>query len=469
MKDVSTLFAGAGILGLGGGQLWTLALAYLAAHTAPERRSIVVSGYLAQEAALRLFGKLMFPPLDWALRLFGVSDELFRWRLEMATCTAFCFYGVFLLCFYGSGMRKADQQLRTRRVVADKEAGDCGGTSTSALRTAAVAPATAAEDDSCSATLLSGGGGGGGSAAASSAAPAASTTTHTAAAAASGTSAPFALVMGVLLCQSCSATIGMVLWPLYVRDRFGWSAPEYAWLILLSSSASIAAVSSFPRLAERYGTHRVGVGACVAAAISSFGFCTGAGASGELAWLVHVVLAVVFIANAALLEPCIKSIASQYSRAGAQGRSFGTMAMVAGAGSIFGNLVGTRMYKVGKHSESASAAFGAVLAPASAAAGTSQRAATNGGISLPFIFASALFGVSAALLVAITKMHSKGPGAENDNHEQPQQVELTSLVPRQIDHPDFSSRVASPAALRSRRKSKSPLRRVVGSGDGNAV
>ena len=44
-RDVSTLFAGAGILGLGGGQLWTLALAYLAAHTAPDTLTHIPSPY----------------------------------------------------------------------------------------------------------------------------------------------------------------------------------------------------------------------------------------------------------------------------------------------------------------------------------------------------------------------------------------------------------------------------------------
>ena len=504
-QDVGTLFAGAGILGLGGGQIWTLALAYLAAHTPPERREVVVSGYLAQEAALRLLGKLLFPPLDWLLRgPCGVHDELFRWRLEMGCCTAFCFYGLLLLGCCGGGMRKADEELRSRRDAADEKAAAAAAAAAAVAAVAADAAAAATgprgsadkavrfatEDDGAS--LLSGGRAAAAAAEAAEAggpAPAASRAASRAA-----SNASLAMAMGVLLCQSCSATIGLVLWPLYVRDRFGWSAPQYAWLILLSSAVSIAAVSSYPRLAERLGSHRVGVGACATAALSSVGFCiddADAAAAGgyEYSRLAHVLLAVVFIAAVSLLEPCVKSIVSSHGGSGAQGRSFGWMSMVAGAGSILGNVCGTRLYKAGKHSESAAAAFGAVLggsalmapaaatdkAAAAAAAAAAAEAPRSGvaskdGISLPFIFAAALLVLSAGLLVAISMTlpatgDGEGRGEEGqqeEEEEEPRQVELTSLMPRHIDHPDFSSRVSSPAALRSRRQSKSPLRsRVV--------
>ena len=126
------LFAGALLLGLGAAQIWTGVLAYLAANTGPERRSSIVSGYLTQEAALRLLGKSLFAPFDAFLRQYcGVTDLLLRMRIEMGCCTAFCFWGLLLLICDGGGMRKASQaQLEVKYQASAQctEKFDAGGT-----------------------------------------------------------------------------------------------------------------------------------------------------------------------------------------------------------------------------------------------------------------------------------------------------------------------------------------------------
>ena len=50
--------------------------------------------------ALRLGGKLLYGPVDWALQgVWAEADELPRYRCIMSVCTVFCFAGVIALIF----------------------------------------------------------------------------------------------------------------------------------------------------------------------------------------------------------------------------------------------------------------------------------------------------------------------------------------------------------------------------------
>jgi hypothetical protein len=67
----------------------------MAQHYPAEKRSAVIAGFLVQEKILSLFGKSLYPLLNWMLESgIGLDDELLRFRLIMGVCTFFCLFGV---------------------------------------------------------------------------------------------------------------------------------------------------------------------------------------------------------------------------------------------------------------------------------------------------------------------------------------------------------------------------------------
>ena len=111
-------------LGLGGGNLVTLILAYVSTQTEPSQRALVVSGcaqlgarnsarnsfgarlptaarppplcrYLGQLSVLNILGKALYAPADALLHHgVGIESTMLRYRIVMSICTFFCFYGV---------------------------------------------------------------------------------------------------------------------------------------------------------------------------------------------------------------------------------------------------------------------------------------------------------------------------------------------------------------------------------------
>ena len=96
-NSVAMLYFAAFVLGIGGSNLWTTVLGLVVKRSPRANRSVAVSGYLVQVALLRLGGKLLYNPLDWALSAFTHWTVVRRYRAIMSICTIFCFFGVFEL------------------------------------------------------------------------------------------------------------------------------------------------------------------------------------------------------------------------------------------------------------------------------------------------------------------------------------------------------------------------------------
>ena len=153
-----------------------------------------------------------------------------------------------------------------------------------------------------------------------------------------------------------------------------------------------------------------------------------------------------------------------------QGRSFGIMTAFCSAGSILGNVVGTRLYRMGK-SDSLFNVMSLILRAqhgSSANDHASLASKENGsGIAIPFVVAAALLGCGGAALVLISRNEAEqrpaydpvsqtevGCQVQADEVDDSEGMELTSMAPpHAIDDPDF--RVRRQGELRIRRQAES--------------
>ena len=147
-----------------------------------------------------------------------------------------------------------------------------------------------------------------------------------------------------------------VLWPLFIHDAYQWSTTEYGYLVLMRSMASIVSVASYPKLEARYGIAKCGEAACVCRMVCSLEFFIDSPPLLNPWYKTHVVLAVGFMSSLAFLEPCIRTLSSNCLHSSVQRWLFGFMNAIAGVGLILGNLMGTKLYLIGKGYESVASA-----------------------------------------------------------------------------------------------------------------
>ncbi len=319
--NVTQLYAAAAILGLGGINLWTTVCSYIAANTPPERRSLVVSGYLFQVTSVRIVGTSLYPVWYRCLTAIWPGDDdetsLFRDRLSMGVCTFFCFFGVFELMVFGAAVRTTRPLAETKVVDAEHKA------SSEAEHGQQRSTDTDASPTNVAKVWLG----------------------------------PFAVVCLALGSQSMAHSVGSTLWPLFVRDRFGWSSAEFSYLLMISSVCSTASVAGLPTFEATLGRVRTAALSMSVAGFfcfAAFAIAAGSGsASATGMWmdteiLVHGAAAVGFFAAVALLEPSLKSLASTTRAASEGGRSFGILASVIALGNSVGSVCGTRLYAATK-------------------------------------------------------------------------------------------------------------------------
>jgi MFS family permease len=339
--NVTELYIAAAILGLGGINLWTTVCSYIAANTPPERRSLVVSGYLFQVTSVRIVGTSLYPLWYRGLTAIwpGEDDEisLFRDRLSMGVCTFFCFFGLFELLFFGAAVRGTRPLAETKLLDAEHQASseaEHGQSNKEQQRSRARSPSPASPGK---AGRIYGDGGWFG---------------------------PFVVVCLALCSQSMAHSVGSTLWPLFVRDRFGWSSAEFSYLLMVSSVCSTASVAALPTFEATLGRVRTAALAMSTAGFFSFAaFAIASGGSSSssegaadsggdgtlsAAILAHGGAAVLFFAAIALLEPSLKSLASTTRAASEGGRSFGILASVIAFGNSVGSVFGTRLYAATK-------------------------------------------------------------------------------------------------------------------------
>ena len=320
-NSVAMLYFAAFVLGIGGSNLWTTVLGLVVKRSPCANRSVAVSGYLVQVALLRLGGKLLYNPLDWALSAFTHWTVVRRYRAIMSICTIFCFFGVFEL-------------VRSRAAIAlEPEPSSAGAAASAASMDAdAAAEATAEERAPLESAALDGAGeGGGGGAAVESGGGAA--------AGADARSSGAAALGAIIALRGAVAAAGATLWPLYVADAFGWSAREFASLVVASSLAATGAVAAAPSLERSYGARRVASAASAAAALASLG-----GFHKSAPPLLHALAATLFTAAVAMLDPLLKSLASDGTAKKTIAASFGMLATLDGVGSMVGSLGGAWLY-----------------------------------------------------------------------------------------------------------------------------
>lgn len=324
----SAMFAAA-ILAFGGA-FETVTLAHLSACFPPSRRTHVVSGYLAQLRAIVLAGQLLYAPWSAALRLADAGGTVFRHRLTMGGCVLPCLVG---FCAFVLGARRPEWS--AHRVIAH------------------VTPSTAP-------------------AATSSAGAEAGRPSRRArggpqrCAAAAG---PFAVAL-LALAATAAASAGLnTLWPVIVRECYGWDADEFAPALFGASVVALCAISAAPRIAAR-ALGLGGTAVCallVAAAAALLGF-VGVGAArasahpterscAEVGVGLNVAAGLALSAATALAEPSLKALVSLLAPRALGGRVFGLMTSAGGVGAMAANALLPRMYT---HYGSSRAPFGAL-------------------------------------------------------------------------------------------------------------
>jgi MFS family permease len=239
--DLNQLYFGTAILGLGAANLWTTVLAYLSSITDVGQRSRVVSAYMFQVTTLSLVGKALFPVVDWfLLHGLGVTNTLLRMRFHMSECTLFCFFGFAKLVSAGAHVitpapkamaTAAKTEARAGLQSNSSEGGESGGISIGGSGNVASSSSKHRDKVSSSSTSSGEGSGGGGR----------------------SNMGRFALLACVMLLQAFSSSIGSVLWPLYLKDKYNWTQSEYAYVLFCASVLSIAVVAATPTIESALG------------------------------------------------------------------------------------------------------------------------------------------------------------------------------------------------------------------------
>ncbi|KAL7530191.1 hypothetical protein ACHAXR_004274 [Thalassiosira sp. AJA248-18] len=279
-SSLPSLRLGAILLGIGV-NMWTVVLGHLVKSFPSSMRSEVLSGFGVQMTIVQLFGKGIFPLVEYGLHhIVGLEDSLLRYRIHMGMCTFFCFYGTFALFWDKKnvqsgnlGAGKMDDIVKYQQkhsdVVDDLEECSAGSAANiqqspsldihakeielgTASNKNGIHPLHMSYRDSSESFMDNSI-----NTSSSSFLNEPEPSEHEATSRILITednhnitkSKQFGTTITLtfaLLVQSISTTILTVLWPLLAHDRFGLSANTFGALIFISSIVSTAAVAAFP-------------------------------------------------------------------------------------------------------------------------------------------------------------------------------------------------------------------------------
>eukprot|EP00049_Salpingoeca_infusionum_P005835 m.97627 g.97627 ORF g.97627 m.97627 type:complete len:615 (+) comp13105_c0_seq1:156-2000(+) len=346
--DVSGLYVGGLVLGLGAFNMTTTTLAYLAATVDVKKRTAVISSFLMQVTVIKLIAKALYPLWHWFLTAcLYLTDDLFVDQLSMAVCTLFCFYGVFALLVFGKEVKETEekrlQQRRWKHTSATSAVSEVSfddSTSAEARLIDAVSETRFGDDDAAEREFES------------------QRQTHLQrlqervnmpehVPAKSILNRHFVLYGVATSLQVFAASTINVIWPLFLHERYNWASKEYAYALLASSVVTTIALASFPVIQDRLGATASGI------SLSMLGgfFVTVAflwTAPNAYAATIHVLLACVGMFMVGALEPCIKTAMSLGMATSSQGMSFGVMSALSGVGDIAANAVSPRLFAMTK-------------------------------------------------------------------------------------------------------------------------
>jgi MFS family permease len=344
-NSLNQLYIGAAVLGCGAGGLFTLVLSHICTHSPPSDRSAVVSAYLFQTNALRLLGKGMFPITNGILvKIFGyVSDDLSTYRLHMATCTGFCFFGVAWLIkdgkeLYQHSLKTSSQQNLTTEI---KKISNHVKTTAAATNATTTTPSLSSPSSSLPPSS-----------------PSPSSTPST-----PSSWLLFSLLSFVGAIQSFGYQTLIILWPFYVRDAFQFGSNEYAWFIFIGAIVCTFTVASLPVVEQSIGYVKTTLYTTLLPSLSFIGFLSIWGgnisSTGSTSIVnaktrtmstiggisVHVLIVVISLGSLRLSQASIKSMAPSHISKSEQGKAFGFLATVIKFGEILSGLIAPMIYK----------------------------------------------------------------------------------------------------------------------------
>jgi hypothetical protein len=230
-------------------------------------------------------------------------------------------------------------------------------------------------------------------------------------------STTYMILVFALGAQSFASTIVLVLWPLFLRDRYQFTAAEFGVAIFVTSLSTTVSIASFPTFERKFGASFTAAFCSLVAALSCLAGFVLLPYSSLVATvsrtelieehtssqqveqmmvlrefeLVHIGLAILLQTSLLTLEPSLKSVFSLHVPPSVQGRSIGLMATIGGVGGMGGNLIGTYLYQASKDdSNNAARIFG----------GLSRHG------RLPFLLVAILLGIASAS-IGLEWYHSK--------------------------------------------------------------
>lgn len=180
--------------------------------------------------------------------------------------------------------------------------------------------------------------------------------------------------LGIACCIAGTAAArqsATVLWPLFVRDRFGWDASAFSGALLVESFGSIGSLFLLPSLAARVGEVRLAALLCMLSAVlAAFALYLNDA-------LTHVGCMAAMLSFLAMLDSALRSLGSLCVPAALQGRAFAYLGVLTSLGNVAGNL-STRLYDT-----------------------TTTVHATDGAHASPLLPASAVLACSAAIVIGL--------------------------------------------------------------------
>ena len=355
--DSTWLYISSIILGLGGGNLWTVTLSHLTVYTDEARKGLIVSAFVFQVTSLRILGKASYPLWNFFVEnICGVTDKLLRYRIHMSTCTVMCLFGfVFTVFFDGDDLRKLKptsdskgihNKLSMRKVDDDD------------LGSSAIEEDNLDESDRLVATA--------GNIRSQLPRQVSTAKNNNVEKEQKLKRVSFVILLVALFLQSASKAASNTLWPLYLKSYFNFNPTSFSYLLLSSTVFSTLGISALPILGSLYGEKKTLVVILIFSVISSllafqFG---GTPATDDpsvsvgdaleaikpqtqastITIVIHTISSTLFFTSIAMMEPLVKSMVTIVSPSHFQGRVFSLMSIVSGIGSIISNIIATRMY-----------------------------------------------------------------------------------------------------------------------------
>jgi MFS family permease len=344
------------ILGLGGGNLWTVTLSHLSVYTEDARKALVVSAFVFQVTSLRIIGKASYPLWNFFVEhVCGVSDKLLRYRIHMSTCTIMCLFGfIYTVFFDGNDLRRLKPPSASTNGSSSSSNNSNGG------KIVVGSNKISDEEERFNETE----------------------TLVTSTSAASTSNKPhqnaewerklkrlsFFILLIALFLQASSKAATNTLWPLYLKEYFDFNPTSFSYLLLSSTIFSTLGISALPILGSLYGEKKTLLWIIIVTIISSIlafqfsgknthhGDNTNDGTStmqqtesttnniSTFSLIIHAISSTVFFTAISMMEPLVKSMTTIVTPSNYQGRVFSLMSIVSGIGSIISNLIATRMY-----------------------------------------------------------------------------------------------------------------------------